>query len=410
MRIYWYGTGALHNKIIGPYGNSYMRFPLMEELKQRGHDIIWVGFNYEERRHTPLLDILGIKESNVIQMKAIQELPYEDVEKDLVYQDTDSRTIFKNCGFVDDRNKAALFIELRPWAQSKAGYNFEKESKAQEELIKYFIKINRPIFVHDQDLWYKEIPKEYRKHIHLLCSYTQLPNNKKEGFKSIDFFLTGWDPNYHISWPKYSTNLGSYRKINETFGLDSSHEGYLEIEKEYDTAYCGNVYNRRDEFLKFMKPLHDANQTIIVAGNWLRKKYDDRDFSLDNFPNAIFLGSTEHWSTLPLLSKAKYAVHFANPDQQKNGLIGVRVFEAFMAGTLLFVNRNIKGIEDFVHESQLVSDGDEVLEKLKVLDLAKVYGLWAEKIEKHNIFEYTNKLDAMLSQYNPKQEYAPMVI
>lgn len=387
-QLFYFGSGALHANCIGVDGGKLIRGPLIRELA-KSFDVIWCGYTKEERREVPLLKMFGIYHSpyfsaDIRQLMHHQINPEEEgftQRLDIVFTDkvysgfennTDSaeyqeylRQNLNNSMYTDKAR--ILFMELRPF-EEKDGYNFGNEAHTQKELIEYWIKNGKKhdkIIVWDQDGWCQQIPKEYREHIILLHAYEEIPDYDMSDFKEHHYFLWGWD-----------------EKTMQDF---TPHRINLPNDEKFDTVYCGNVYGRRDDFLKFMKPLHDEGKTMAIAGNWLRKKYDDRDFSLEHFPNALFLGQTEHWTTLPLLSRAKFCVHFANPYQQELGLIGIRVFEAFMAGTPLFVNGNIKGIEKYVHESQIIYSGEELIQKLKYYDLKLVYKLWKEKIKDYTV-------------------------
>lgn len=372
-QLFYFGSGALHANCIGVDGGKLIRGPLIRELIQSFH-VTWCGYTKEERRDVPLLEHFGIKNyGNQLSAdirKFVNKInPEEDGFINKIHAAfSNNASNLSNISYTG--NARILFMELRPF-EEKEGYNFGNEAKTQKELIEYWIRNGKEhdkIIVWDQDGWCQQIPEEYRKHIILLHAYEEIPNYDMSDFKEHHYFLWGWDEKTLNNFVAYETYSNNYQKA-----------------KDFDTVYCGNVYGRRDDFLKFMKPLHDAGKTMAIAGNWLRKKYDDRDFSLEHFPNALFLGQTEHWTTLPLLGKAKFCVHFANPYQQELGLIGIRVFEAFMAGTPLFVNGNIKGIEKYVHESQIIYSGEELVQKLKYYDLKLVYKLWKEKIKDYTV-------------------------
>jgi len=261
-----------------------------------------------------------------------------------------------------------LFIELRPF-ESKPGYNFDNEANTQKDLITKFHNKGRLILLQDQDGWHDQVPDEYAEKCYLLRAYE----------KEID------DSRF-IGSSKY---IWAWKDFSKKFDLNRP--------KIFDTMYCGNVYERRDFFLEFFKPLHDNNFKIAVAGNWLRSKYGDRDFSLDNFPKNIWLGQTEHWTTLPLINSSKYVIHTSNKRQQDLGIICIRVFEALMGQVPVFVNKDIYNIDKYVCEEQIVSSGAELYDRIQNINLDEVYIKFREKMSIYTIDKHVDRLEQLIS-------------
>lgn len=353
--LYYFGSGHLDNLYIGVDGGSLIRLPFMRELVRQGWKIKWLGFEYKERKHNNYLDLLKLYEQDSL-------VSVRNIVEDIGF----------NFNINDLQEDGILFIELRPYHIND--YNFEKERIRQSDLIKYFAHKGRKIFIHDQDGWYKYIPDIVAEKCNLLCAYENYEEAQNDlRFKSVNKFIWAHDQSLFYTQKIY---LNSIKKL-------------------FHTTYCGNVYGRKDDFLKFFKPLHDSGKKICVAGNWLRKKYDDRDFSLDNFPNNIWLGQTEHWSTLPLINLSEFVIHVSNPTQQRLGIICIRVFEAYMAQVPIFVNKNIYGIENYVDEIQLVSDGKELLEKVNSLNMKEVFKKFENKIQHLTIQNHVNKFEQL---------------
>lgn len=351
--LYYFGAGHLDNAYIGVDGGSLIRQPFFEELVKNGWRIKWLGYEYKDRHFSNLVDIFGLKEKN-----------YFYSTRHLVDD------IGPNFTEADLEEDGILFVEMRPF-ESKPGYNFDNESKTQKYLIDYFYNKNRLVFLHDQDGWFSQIPDDVCEKVVLLKAYENETNDSR--FDRHEKFIWAW---------KFFDNMP------------------LNLPKHFDTFYCGNVYERRDDFLKFFKPLHDNGLKIGVAGNWLRKKYDDRDFALDNFPNNIWFGSTEHWTTLPLINMSRFVVHVSNPRQQNLGIICIRVFEALMGRVPLFVNSNIYGIENYVDELQIVSNGKELLEKINELNLADLYTKFHQKMLPYHITKHTQNFENIVKKYS----------
>jgi hypothetical protein len=183
------------------------------------------------------------------------------------------------------------------------------------------------------------MPDELKSKVHLLRSYFK----EVPGFENQSTFLYAHHP---LPW----------QMEDKLLQLQYSP-------KKFDAVYCGNVYGRRDEFLKYFKPFSDNNLRVCIQGNWLRKKYDDRDFALDNFPNFMFFGSTPHWTTLPSIAISKSVIQFSNPAQQEAGLPTARIFETYMGKGVVFCSSEIQHIERVVPEELIVTGPDDLYNK-----------------------------------------------
>lgn len=348
--IYYYGVGSNHNFETSVYGGKLIKIPLFEALVKLGFKIRWLGWDCDDYKKNNYLDLLGLRA--------------EDFKLDA------SHLVEHTSFFVEGTVLGPLLVELRPNIK-KEGYNFEKEWAIQIHLINTFIKQGLPVFIWDQDCWADQIPKEYRDKIILLRPYF---NKADSSFVNQEEFFYMW----YVPW------------------FDKKLERLAE-NKIFDVMYCGNVYNRRDEFLEFLKPFDEANKKVCVQGNWLRKKYDDRDFSLDNFQNFMFFGQTPHWSTLPSIAMSKSVIHFANKEQQQAGLFTARIFEALMGKSVLFCTNKISGIETIMPKELIVENGEELYEKWEFIDK---HNLW---VEMRNLFVSRLQTLDMSNTYRAEQ-------
>ena len=326
-KIYYFGVGSLHSDESSVDGGKYIRLPLMIEMMRAGYDVEWIGYERDEKCVNHFLDLLELRKENyIIDVRKPQVL-----EKNFVIDSSSKKT-----QAVKFDEKSILFIELRP-DEDKPGYNFKQEFETQLKLIDRFHENKMPIFVWDQDVWAYHLPLEYRKKVVLLRSYFE---ELDETFPKQELFLYGWFK------PSFDSNLSCIADW-----------------KRFDVNYCGNVYGRREEFLEFFKPFHEQNKKVCVQGNWLRKKYDDRDFALDNFPNFMFFGKTPHWSTLPTIAMSRSVIQFSNEAQQKVGLPTARIFETLMGKSIVFCSDKIKHIDRIVPEQLIFSTADDLMSK-----------------------------------------------
>ncbi len=334
-QLYYYGVGSLHNLESSVDGGKYIRLPLMIELIRKGFDIKWIGFGKSDRFENKYIELLNLKENDytIDLTKNVQDISS-------LFMNEEKNSINQKCEEIISKSPGDLFIELRPNID-KPGYNFVNEWNIQLQLIDLFHSKNQLVFVWDQDVWASQLPEEYRKKVILLRSYFE----ELDGFDKQELFLYGWfKPSFSKSLKRLSKN------------------------KIFDATYCGNVYGRRDEFLEYFKPFEQQKKLVCVQGNWLRKKYDDRDFALDNFEHFLFFGRTEHWTTLPSIAMSKSVIQFSNKEQQSVGLPTVRIFETLMGESVIFCSDKIKHIEKIVPEELIVSSGDDLINKWNNID------------------------------------------
>ena len=208
------------------------------------------------------------------------------------------------------------------------------------------------------------LPDDIKDDVVLLKPYTEMLDTT---FPKQEEFLFGWfEPSFDDRLEKLSLN------------------------KVFDVGYCGNVYGRRDDFYEYFSKFAETDRAVCIQGNWLRKKYGDRDFSLDNFPNFMFFGKTPHWSTLPTIAMSKSVFHFSNPHQQNIGMPTARVFEALMGKSVLFCSSKIKNIDRFVPEELIVETGEELFEKWNAIERDNAWDEYYQMfVDKLGIHEHT---------------------
>lgn len=107
-----------------------------------------------------------------------------------------------------------------------------------------------------------------------------------------------------------------------------------EIEPQYDLVYVGNRYGREEQMDRFLDGLEDLD--ILVAGNW-----PDRDQEVTSKYDFDFIGSTPHYSTIPLLKLGKATFHVGKPDYNDLGMVTMRPFEAAMANRVCFISDDV---------------------------------------------------------------------
>ena len=357
-KIYYYGVGSLHNDESSVDGGKHIRLPLVEAFKKNGFDVSWIGFETKGTVKNHYLDMLGLHSNdfNHDVRDQVENMSNGFMNETRTGINDAAKTHIKN-------NPGILLVELRP-KLDKPGYNFMNEYNVQMEYVYEFLNNNYPVFIWDQDGWCDMLPDDIKDDVVLLKPYTEMLDTS---FPKQEEFLFGWFK------PQFDAGLNSLAK-----------------NKVFDVGYCGNVYGRREDFYEYFGPFADSNKAVCIQGNWLRKKYGDRDFSLDNFPHFMFFGRTPHWSTLPTIAMSKSVFHFSNPHQQNIGMPTARVFEALMGKSTLFCSSKIKNIDRFVPDELIVDTGAELFEKWQKIEEAgewsKYQGLFEKKL---GVYEHT---------------------
>jgi len=357
-KIYYYGVGSLHNNESSVDGGKHIRLPLVESLKKNGFDITWLGFETSGTVKNHYLDLIGLEayDYNHDVRSLVDNAAEEFMNDDKTTITPEAKTYIKN-------NPGILLVELRP-KLDKPGYNFMNEYNVQMEYVYEFLNNNYPVFIWDQDGWCDMLPDDIKDDVVLLKPYTEMLDNS---FPKQEEFLFGWFK------PSFDDRLEK-----------------LALNKTFDVGYCGNVYGRRDDFYEYFSKFAETERSVCIQGNWLRKKYGDRDFSLDNFPNFMFFGRTPHWSTLPTCALSKSVFHFSNPHQQNIGMPTARVFEALMGKSVLFCSSKIKNIDRFVPDELIVETGEELFEKWSNIDSANAWEEYYQKfVDKLGVYEHT---------------------
>ena len=327
-------------------------------MKKNGFDVSWLGF-----------ETSGAVKNHYLDMLQLYPEDYEHDVRGLVENNANRFMNEAGTGITDEarlhikNNPGILLVELRP-KLDKPGYNFMNEYNVQMDYVYEFLNNNYPVFIWDQDGWCDMLPDDIRDDVVLLKPYTEMLD---PSFPKQEEFLFGWFK------PRFDNRLTALSK-----------------DKMFDVGYCGNVYGRREDFYEYFGAFADSDKAVCIQGNWLRKKYGDRDFSLDNFPNFMFFGRTPHWSTLPTIALSKSVFHFSNPHQQNIGMPTARVFEALMGKSTLFCSSKIKNIDRFVPDELIVDTGAELFEKWQRIDdnneWKKYQSLFQKKL---GVYEHT---------------------
>ena len=308
LNIGWWDYGHTHNDYCGADGGSNIRIPLLRELNRRGHRIYF-------------------------QSPPIDDYEYEDEVLAELGIYSESARFRQSMDFVIETNIHRHIDELDVLVL-EARYSDFDEFEKQKALIRSAVVNDVPTYLFDRNNWAVDLPREYRENVHLLRPY----RNSNTRFDEQTWFPYFYDD-----------------EIPD-----------CNIQPEYDLVYIGNRYGREDEMDEFLNGRD--HQDILVVGNWpnrdqqVTEKYDWVDF----------VGSTPHYSTIPLLQLGKATFHVGKPDYNDIGMLTMRPYEAFMAERPCFISTDIYGVDDIVND-RLRVDPDDGLPLDRIRDMTSPF-------------------------------------
>jgi hypothetical protein len=318
MHIGWWAADNLDNEYCGKDGGTSYRHPLLSELNQRGHAIWKYGPDPGNYPYTEsALDDLGIL--------------------DEAYRFRDSLDFVLDAqgriGHLD-----MLVVELR-------SVDFFREFRQQQYIINQAHDTGIPVLGFDRNNWGTDLSRDMKQKIHLLRPYFE--SRTDEAWRDITFFPYPIDTDY---WPQ------------------------SRITPRYDLVYVGNRYGREAQMDAFLDGLEDLD--ILVAGNW-----PDRDQDVtDKYPHVDFVGSTPHFSTIPLLQLGWMTFHVGKPDYHDIGMFTPRLVEAALANRVCGVWHEHDYL-DWLPDKFVVEDNDDVRRLLRA-DVVEEYreNLWTTTV------------------------------
>lgn len=306
MKLALYTVGPLHNNYSGVHTYSDVLIPFVNELKQRGSDITWLGIALDSRNDNAKLKELGIEYGllDVLTMKDSLD------------------TYPKTWDFVDASEFDALMCQPRPLTNVI-------ENEILLSLIQRFLDAGKPVYCWEVDMFTGNFTEEMLEKVILLHPAEVGPGRFKT---EIYFPFFTYERDFLLADKK---------------------------ERDIDFLFMGNVYGRQEQALDFFAPLSKAPFDKLVFGSWVA---DDarREFS-SQFDDFEFAGSTEHWAAIPTMSRAKATLHIVPDFARDRGLMTARVFTSHMAKCLCFCDAKIVGAEKFFPEELIVKNGHEII-------------------------------------------------
>lgn len=299
--------GFLGNGIIDtPDGGRIHRLPFIKALINNGFDIILLQKNRD-----------------------LDEVNFRIEEDGLTY----------SSGFPDID---FLFLEYR-WIingrndlTNKQSPKYTPDYERQKELISYY-KGNTPIAAWDKDL--------------------KLKNDSEFDIVFENTFITK---------PSRKRLLFSLEKklLKETIN------GLLKYKistKKYDLVYIGNQYERDESFQIYINQAAQSLKTKTrVYGNW--KKYPNKYIlNRKQFNNVSFQGRIGFEQLNNIYSESLCTVLIAPKRYYIKGQITQRLFEATLSNCLPLIPRDYCGINEFIVEELIVSNGADVVNKINEL-------------------------------------------
>lgn len=341
LRIAYFGTEHNDTDYIGVDGSSLLKNPMTNELVKLGHEITFIGTEPERYRdrNFPILNILKInKEDNFISVR--DKIKIKHASKFTIKELNGSFDVLFMVCRMDDYPE-----QLPDW-------------NLQNFLIEKFEGV---ILMCDNDLYARKIPQELHNKIVLLRPYVK-------------------------------ENLLKFKNQYEFHFFTNTMRKFQHLQPLVDFCYCGNVYRRWNKFEKFFGQVQKT-KTVMVTGNFLRKK--DRNNSL-KLENILYCGQTPHYCTIPFLSAGNATIEIVPPLYETFGLMTMRIWEALMAGILCFGDKEIYAIDKFIPKELIAKNGNEVVEIYNSLDSSSTLELYFKFVDMHKENTLDNRVQDLL--------------
>lgn len=323
MRIAFWCFGHLYPDATSADGTYLINWSLVGAMKKLGHEVIFIG---PIKPKDAQKDSADYPDSLYRLFNKVLPTDYSDVRKNVKkYAGVENRTHqwWKNEieHIQYPKNIDCLFLE----AHNVLGTQYLAASATR-----FYSRLNKPCYIVDTDNW-------ARSNAPLLPYYGI---NQK-----MVYFLTPYPKK------KFPQQIEFYYGFDKDLALDKFFPKY----EATPFAYVGNNYKREKKFIKFYK---DINAHIY--GNFKRDKNNIKQ----TIGEKKFKGQVIPGKVTETLKKYYACIHITRPDYEKIGLQAPRINECAHAGTICFIDRDIKHQERWTLKDQFVSSSKEAQDKL----------------------------------------------
>lgn len=322
MRIAFWGMGYLLPNNLSSDGNYLGNLSLIRTLKQMGHDVYWIGpFREKENKVKK-----QFPNSLYYQFKKVLPTDYEVAMKN---QPKYSKLEMKSHKWFSGELATIKYPEVD--FVILQSHNVLGTQYFATSVTRYYTKRKIKVFIWDTDNWARNsaplIPffEIDHKYVYFLTRY------KKQKFPNQSEFYFSYDKEFEINpiRPKFSNTL---------------------------FCYVGNNYKREAKLIKFYSkvPAH-------IYGNFKKDKNGIKKIIGED----KFKGQIPPEKVMETLSKYYACIQIARPDYEKLGQQAPRINECAQAGTICFIDKDIRDSEHWTLKDQVISEPKQAIERLR---------------------------------------------
>ena len=329
MKILIASSGVHHNDYCGVDGSSNLKIPMSETLAEE-MEVYYTSLDlgYETFSNPVLSFMEPFKYHFTMSMKAVP-LPFE-------------KAIEEEFDFI--------LVFSRPRNEWSYRYPFDHQSWKVEKLLNKGLEESDKTILYDLDEWAGDWGDYIDAGVELWRSYEKQIIAPSKFVPPMSYMPLG------DMWVKLRVNINMLKKyLLKVWGKG----------QPFDIAYAGNVYGRSAVAHSVFKALSEEFK-LLVTGNWTRPK---DSYFLKELPRVSFIGSSPHWTTIPLMSLSKFSLIIGNNQHIKHGVLPCRVFEAWVAMTPIIVDKSYdKYTSVYKSYPHKFGDPEELVEIVKAMD------------------------------------------
>lgn len=328
MRIAYWSYGFILPDYIAADGGYNIRKALFKELYHQGHEIIWMAkpreknFVFQKNDKKVFNNVVDY----IFDIDTKGWFEFNDIQKRFGdFKESSSQTWdwYSQCvkGKVNSWPEVDfLFAEVT--VMGLARYNMLS-------MLEYYTNKKIPCFLWDTDMWgggFVNMDPKYNideNYIYLLTPYSVINYPRQ-----IPFYY-GYDYEENI-------DVNSSSKISEF-------------------VYVGNDYKRGKKMIKFYKDL-----PIRIFGNFKK----DKENIMDIIGRQKFCGPIPPRDVVKTIGMYAATIQLVPKHYEKVGLMCSRLNEVNNAGSILFMDGDIKDAHKFTLKDQVVLSSNQAQEKL----------------------------------------------
>lgn len=322
MRIAFWGMGYLLPDKLSSDGNYLGNLSLIKSLKKLGHKIYWIGpvRTKEAKGDKNFPDALYYQFNKLI--------PY-DYELAVKAQPKYKKCLERSHAWFNGELATIKYPTDVDFVILQS-HNVLGTQYFATSVTRFYTKRKIKVFIWDTDNWARNSAPLHpffevdHKYVYFMTRY------KKQKFQNQFEFYFGYDKEFELN------------PIPAKFS--KTH-----------FCYIGNNYKREAKLIKFYSsvPAH-------IYGNFKKDKNNIKEkIGIEKFK-----GQIPPEDVMNTLSQYYACIQIARPDYEKLGQQAPRINECAQAGTICFIDKDIRDCEHWTLKDQIISDSKQAIDRL----------------------------------------------